>query len=258
MENRAIEFLGEYRLSKKEYDHLHPDLQAGLVITAYAITEINTLMRLYLNTTHSTTNDQFIDSASMTMRNIMMRTLSAKVFEYYEMLRHKDTKNADRSWSDEAEKIRLQLKKTEADAGYRIAEFIRHEAANHYSLKAARKNYKHTSPRANFSLYVHRKTGNSFYPAGEEVMFLGRMSRHMDSIGETDYGKVTDDWMLWVRDAITIISNNYYQMIYRHIFSKKPDKYAKQIMHYIPFSMVQGPNRPTAPVIMRDETQSFR
>ncbi|GLS87313.1 hypothetical protein GCM10010873_22870 [Cypionkella aquatica] len=243
-------------MRKEDYSHLHTDLQAGLVITAYAITEINTFMRLFLNASHPYTGDEFLDSASFSQRNLLLRTMAAKVFEYRTMLEGKDSKNSDKSWSDEAAKISSEISESETMIGYRLAEDLRNEAANHYSFKAARKNLLFTSSNANFSLYVHQKTGNGFYPAGEEVMFIGRLSRHIDGMKDITLQRAFDEWMIWVREVITIMSNNYVRMITTHIFQKKPKKYARKVAHFVPFSMVQEPRKPSAPLFMRDDGSS--
>lgn len=255
MENKAIEFVAEYKLNKTDYDHLHDDLKAGLILTAYAITETNMLMRMYLNSLHPKTGDDLLDSASWTQRHFIIRTLSTKVFEYYEMTTDKHSKNGDASWRNEAKLISESIDATDRTIGYSIAKFMRHEAVNHYSLDAARKNLKFTSNKANFSLYVHDKHGNGYYPVGEEVMFVGRLLRYLNKSSKISFEEAFDAWMQWMREVLFMMSEHYVRMITIHIINKKPDKYAHRRMHYVPFSMVQKPNRPTSPLFMRNEDQ---
>ncbi|MDQ1899818.1 hypothetical protein RAH32_05105 [Paracoccus sp. WLY502] len=172
------------------------------------------------------------------------------------MLEGKDCKNADKSWSDESENIRKEISSTEKMVGFKLSEYLRNEATNHYSFRAAKKNLTYTSPNADFSLYVHQKHGNSFYPAGEEVMFIARVSRHIHGLKNITFHEAIDAWMLWVREVVTIMSNHYYKMIVEHIFNQKPGKFAKKVTYYVPFSMVQEVRKPTAPIFMRDRGPS--
>ena len=59
--NKAIEFLYEYKVTGKEMERLDDDVRAALAITSFAVTEINTLMKCYIFSTHGRIDDELID-----------------------------------------------------------------------------------------------------------------------------------------------------------------------------------------------------
>jgi hypothetical protein len=91
---------------------------------------------------------------------------------------------------------------------------IRHEVANHYTLKAAKKNLRFISPEADLSLYVHELRGNSFYPMGEEVIFAGRLNRHLSgSAADIPPSDAFDEWLDWSLKATNLANKVHFELV---------------------------------------------
>ncbi|MFN8993274.1 MAG: hypothetical protein ACK5X3_06380, partial [Pseudomonadota bacterium] len=179
MGNTAIEYFVELEMRWKEFDPLSDDEKAALSIVCFAVTEVNALMRIYAFAEHHFTGNAAIDYGMLAQSHSLLRCWSAKLFEFSEFITFKDKNNRTSTPS------LLALSKKHVAAfdvlksanGYGAARYLRHETTNHYFLDPVRKNLPHVSDRANCNFYLHQLNGNSHFPMGEEVVFVGRLNR---------------------------------------------------------------------------------
>lgn len=253
-ENKALIKLIEYRFTKDEFDELHEDIRAGLAITCYAASEVNSLMKLYIFANHKFINDGIVDLANYLQRNVILRTWSAKLFEFSEFITLSQKFNKTKN--EQLQAICLGATKSfdilRSRNGYETARFLRHEAANHYSLQAARKNLDYVSINAKLSFYLHEMTGNSFYPMGEEVMFIGRMNRGSKHI-ITKEEKIAfhKDWYDWNIAATKWLDQVQSEFVKKIIIQKFPDRFAQEMTVYLPLEMVGESKDTLTPVFLR-------
>jgi len=239
-ENKAIEFLMEYSVTKQEFDALGRDLAAALSIVSYACSEVNVLMRLYLFSIHDPTGKDVVDSMGEIQKNTLLRVWSAKLFEFAEFLELKKRSETDnemlRDLSASARKLFTSL---EEDSAYKAVMAIRHEATSHYTLSAARKNLKHLGDNAALSIVQHKMGGNSFNPLGEEVMFIGRMNRAANKCDtKEDKIKFHNQWFDWNVRATKWLGKVQAEFVKCILFDKYPDRKARKQMYWIPQQMV--------------------
>lgn len=251
---KAIEYLTEYKLSLADLEDLHEDLSAALAVTCYAVSEINTLMRLYIFSSHQVIDNEVIDAASMIQRGVLLRTWSSKLFEFSEFIhlngKHNKTKNVDLiELAKQAQKSFEQLKQ---EKGFDLVRNIRHEASNHYCLNPARKNLKHLSPTSKLSFYLHEKNGNSFFPMGEEVMFIGRINRHATSeTTKEEKSQLYNTWMNWNLMASNWLGEVHHLFVKRLVLERFSERKAERKDYWIPPTMVGEVGEIITPIFIR-------
>lgn len=243
--------LKRFNLEKRHLDRLHPDLQAGIVLTSYAVSESNMIVRMLVDAAHEKVGNRLVDEMTFSNRFFLIRTWSAKLFEFIEMLGAKEVRNADRTWADEAMTIRRRSENLRLMRGYSVANDMRHEAANHYSYKAARKNLSQTSQTADFSMYVSEMQGNSYFPSGEEVMFITRLSRNMSSTMPMDMHSLMDAWMDWNLATHNMLSEEYSRLLKVHVIDMMPDHEWMPVQIDVPERMVHRKGVATAPIFVQ-------
>ncbi len=186
-------------------------------------------------------------------RHLLLRSWSARIFEFYKFIGEESDKP---SCDDEALQKLFQdsnqsFETLKRRLGFEIARDLRNEATNHYSLKAAKKNLASVPCHADCSFYLHEIDGNSFYPMGEEVMFIGRMNRKGKSVTtENDRAALFNEWMGWNLDANRWVKDTHVSFADR-IFISKTDKRATKMSHWIPYSMVGDKDAFKIPVLLR-------
>lgn len=254
-EVKAIEYLVEYTISKKEFDELDPDLAAASAIVSYAYSEINTLMRLYLFSCHDLIDDDVIDSLNFMQRQVLLRTWSAKLFEFADFLELKKySKTNNEILKELAKSARKSFEKLKADSAYKTVRSIRHEATNHYALSPAKKNLEHIGKSPSLSLYMHKVGGNSFFPLGEEVMFVGRMNRAAGKgSSKEEIHEAYKKWLDWNLQATQWLNNVHSQFMNKILLEKFPDRKALRRNYWIPMDMVGEVGEIKTPLFVRSD-----
>lgn len=254
MINTAIEHLVEYPLSQSELNELSRDQQGVVAVLSYAVSETNALSRCYIACMHANTDKPEIEAALNIQRFTILRTWSAKLFEAHEFLQFGGKK---RNTEDEeilklADEVLSEFSALRSGAGFKLAKCIRHEATNHYSLSAAVKNLGHISPRANFNMYLHDLNGNSFYPIGEEVMFLGRLNRFGANLSEMEEKKkAIGDWLDWNLEANRWLGEAHLRYVRKFILDRNPKKYGRKKAYWIDPRLVGTKAEIKVPVFYR-------
>lgn len=137
-----------------------------------------------------------------------MRSLNARIFEAIKLLQ--DYKKIIRREGDtdriaKFDEYAATIGELEKDPSYLLAKTIRDYATNHYL--PSKKNIPHVSERAKFVAYLHENSGNSYYPFGEEFVFLALIGRYFDKHGQSEYSmKDLRNWIDWGLKASRFIS----------------------------------------------------
>ncbi|WP_299637113.1 hypothetical protein [uncultured Ruegeria sp.] len=252
---KALEKIVEIPIYWDDLKSLSLDEKALLALASYAASESNTISKLYLFSTHKMTGNEIVDSAISIQIMVLLRYWSAKLFEFFESI--SEISNSRGTKDDNV----IRLAKESFDAfseleelrGYEIARAIRHEATNHYSFKAAKKNIDHVSDRANCKLYLHNKDGNSWYPFGEEVMFSGRLNRAGASLRtKEEKNQLLKDWLDWNLSA-TRWANKAYELIATElVLDRLPDRNAKQKLLWLEPELVGEIDGRKTPVFLKN------
>ncbi|MFQ1699220.1 hypothetical protein ACJ5NV_01360 [Loktanella agnita] len=178
-------------------------------VVSFAVSEVNALRKLFLAQNHPYTKIPSIDSAGNIARFVLLRTWSAKLFEFLEFLKSIEKRKNDAIISELSRDSQHQVNNLAKGEGYEVARCLRHETANHYSFDAAIKNYPHISEDGDFNLYTHNFGGNDFFPIGEELMFNARLNRKWRNIPEKqERDRLFNDWLGWcleMTDALVLI-----------------------------------------------------
>lgn len=253
-ERKAIAHFHEYPISWRRIRQLPEDQQAALGIISYAVSETNALAKSYIFSSHKMIGESAIDSATTMQKFVILRSWSAKLIEVETFLKlggkKKETKDRDLlRLSENALQNFRPLRNTE---GYYLARDIRNESTNHYSFSAAKKNLKYVSHNSNCNLYLHDMGGNSFYPMGEEVMFIGRMNRRGANLeSKEDKNALLGKWMDWNLDANDWLNEVHSNMVNELIFKQDSEVFAKKKAYWIPMNFVGNQEDNMMPVFLR-------
>ncbi len=200
MSNKALVHLLKYGVTWKKLRTLPEEHLAAISVLAYAVSEINALQRIYLSQSHEPSGEQAIDSAANIQKFVVLRSWSSKVFEIeqFVQLGGKKPETSDQALVNLASRARVAFEELRAGEGYQVAQIIRHEATNHYSFRAAKKNLSHVPKGMDCDMYLHDMGGNSFFPVGEAEMFHARLSRRWANISSySKRQKLFEEWLDW-------------------------------------------------------------
>ena len=144
------------------------------------------------------------------------------------------------------------MEELKADKTYHLVQNIRDNATNHYDFKSAKKNLKHIGENANCNFYLHKMDGNSYYPLGEEMMFVGRVNRFGSSLGtKEERAKLLSDWMEWNLRANRWARGVHVSAFVKIVDAKFPKRSAWSKKHYVPTRLVSEVDEPSVPIFFR-------
>lgn len=198
--NKAFIKLAEFPISQAEMDELPDDQKALWAVVCHAVTELKIFARVYISNAHIADGEAPISMAILIQRHAILRVWSAKLFELVECVLglSRQGPSVEVSVSSLAAKMHQKYEKNVQGSDHSLVARIRNESTNHYSFKAAKKNLKHVGDGANCTMYLHDMTGNSFYPYGEEVMFMGRINQYGSSLGNSEEKlDLLKNWFDW-------------------------------------------------------------
>lgn len=78
----------------------------------------------------------------------------------------------------------------------------------------------------------HEMVGNSFYPVGEDYVFVAGVNRWAFENG-VNSPSVIDDWMDWSIRASAAVSDSFQNLLIRIVQTHFPDKKLKEIRPYL-------------------------
>lgn len=256
MSKKAIVKVVKYPIRKGDLALLPKEQQALIALTGYAASELNVLQRLYIQAAHDLVGEECVDTSIILQRHTLLRPWSAKLFEFSECVHEIQRISSDELTSQLAARSVEKFQSLKRREGYKLARTVRHEAANHYSFKAALKNLRFVAEEPNFSMFMHEMDGNSFYPMGEEVMFIARLNRFGANLtSKEEKGKLLDTWMSWNLDANDWVRETHVE-VFKNIVEKQfPNRIAREKLHWVDPHFVQDLTLATTPIFLRKSRQ---
>ncbi len=253
-EVKAIEFFTEVELSWKDFSSLSDDQKSALSIVCFAVSEINSLMRIYAFSDHTLTGKAAIDYSILVQSHGILRSWSAKLFEFSEFVTFRDRKN--RTSDDRLLELSRTAKESfnalKRENGYVIARSLRHETTNHYLLDPVRKSLPFVSDRANCNFYLHKKNGNSVFPMGDEVVFIGRINREGAKIESAlEKAEMYDQWWKWNLAATKWLHRVHFDFYKEFVEPRSKGKRIKTRDYWIDPRLVGVPDETKLPVFLR-------
>jgi hypothetical protein len=253
-ENKALEKIAVFPLRWSDLAYLSDHQKAALSIVSFAVTEINCLMRLYLFSRHDLTGDDIVDYASLAQSGVLLRTWSSKLFEVSSFLRFKESYNKtnDEALTRLGKEASEEFKGIEAGSGYASARNFRNEVSNHCSLSAVEKNLEHVPSHANCNMYLHSMQGNSYFPIGDDVVFIGRLNRQGAQRTSLEQERnLYEEWMQWNLDATRWLNDVHLKFFAEFIANRLPGRVATERLLWLDPKMVGNPSDVRIPVFMR-------
>lgn len=200
MVKEFIVHLYEFEIPKSDIERMSENELAFLSTLAFCVDEIAVFTKLLVQTFHVRPRYDELLSHYQIQQNVLMRSLNAKSFEGFKILRgYKKLLEREGGQQDRLAKIDgylVELQDLEADPAFELAQSIRDHATNHYIPSETNKNLKNISKRSRFLAYIHETSGNSRYPFGEECVFLARIGRYYSDAGKDSY--TMDDVGAWI------------------------------------------------------------
>jgi len=127
---------------------------------------------------------------------------------------------------------------------------MRNEITNHILISTARENLNFTPDHTTSAFVLHEKIGNSFYPIGAEVMFLGFLSRISEDA--EDAPAFISAWIDWVIGAAKWASEFIQDLMVFLLIEKLSNKKALERILYLDPDLFANPSEYRIPLILRD------
>ena len=251
---KALVHLFEYQVPKSSLEQLSREQTAILGILSYAVSEVNALAKFFIIAQQDKTGENPIDIASMIHQNVILRTWSAKLFEVMEFAGTADKRllASDDDLRVDFEEALLELDELKSTEGFSTARVMRNEATSHYSMKAALKNIDYMSEDAECNLYLGELNGNSFYPFGEELMFVARMSRQgKNSRSKAERLAQFWDWHDWNIAMNDWLSRLHFRVVKTLFLDSETEIFARHKAYWVPPSMLSEMDTNIAPLFFK-------
>ncbi|KCV81939.1 hypothetical protein ATO10_08838 [Actibacterium atlanticum] len=195
--------LYELSIPKADIEKLDETEWAFIATLAFAMDEISVFQKLLVHAKAQKPEAEELRIAHAIQENTITRALCAKIFEAVKLF-DQYQRLADRNGLSDVRNKLVEFSESfdelKADPIYSLAKDIRDHATNHYLPSETKKNLEHVSDKAITKAFLHRNIGNSFYPLGEEFVFLGRIGRHYAE--EYDRPHTMEDVRKWVEWAL--------------------------------------------------------
>jgi hypothetical protein len=201
-----IEHLYVFRLRWRELSDLTLDEKAAISILGFLVSEINALKRMALFAMFPHNERSEIASAIVIQRNLLLRTATAKLFEFLRFMEKRlDPTVAPTSVSRIVGGFEKELAGFREGIGFQLAKQIRNKMANHLDFDEAKASAEAAQDDVECGFFLTDANGNSYFPIGEEVIFASALKRtwktHEDA-KEREEDKATfeaalDAWIDW-------------------------------------------------------------
>jgi hypothetical protein len=252
--NKALLKFSEYPVSNEELAGLTEDQRAAFAVLCFAISELNFLSKMFRYSGHSDQEKDEIIAAWGIQSHILIRTISSKLFELREFF--KFTGNNNRTSDPYLEKLRKRanekFREIDKHEGLKLAKSIRHEASFHYRLGAAKKRLASVHGDCIKSLYLHELGVNSFYPYGEEDLFIGLINEIAGSVEDKAKAKrVIEAWGEWSRQSASAFNELLSEFVEELIVKRRPAKRPLEKMYWVEPSLVGEVEKTKLPAFVR-------
>lgn len=225
MENKYIIHFAKLEVPQSDLDKLSVDEVAFIATMAFAVDELSVFNRLLLQTFNGKPSSDEMLGVYQTQQNALFRVLISKTFEALKIVESFKQKLQRGGISHrfegltEYEEILQDLK---LDERCKLAKNIRDHSTNHYLPSVVASNLASMDSYPKFNAFIHKNSGNSYHPFGEEAVFLARMGRHFKEAGR-DTWSIKDfrgliDWTIEVSSVMMKIFQNYLLWLHKKEF----------------------------------------
>ncbi len=205
MASQRIQKLHVVRLKLRNLDALTKPQKATLAMVSFALSEVNAIRRLSLFSLFSLEGKTEIEPAALIQRNLILRTLTGKLFEFLKFFEAICAGKAkDKKIRDEFLKFKPKVSALQNGKGYLVAKTIRNCLSNHYDIEMVIRSLSSIPDSCDYSMYLTEQRGNCYFPMGEYVVFGGVMSdsrKQHAVLNETDL----DAWVDWTSNVSELI-----------------------------------------------------
>lgn len=212
----SMDFLNRLNFSMEELRSI-PASHAGFLVTScLANNEINVFVRLYLMSLNTVSHkrpisDDALNEYAYVQCVILQRHISAKVFEYLNMIERfakklKGHHSPIHAYLLEVNSVIKEIRKAKEFA---LATWYRNKTTNHYDIGAIMGlvgNKKVLPDTAEMSIYLHEKDGNSGYLLGEQILLAQTALNEVSAIEQI---RGFETWLLATVKRVTTLHHNF-------------------------------------------------
>ena len=190
-------------ISRADFEKLGDRERGFLAAICFAMNDISIFTKLLVMSFRDQPDDDVFKHYHVCQQNVLLRSLTAKVFEYLKCL-----EGQFRQWErrptppEELERftdIKAALEELSAAEYFEISREMRNKLTNHYSSSDFTRYSGHLADDAALKFIFHDQVGNTVYPIGEEVGFAGFLNQ---VAGENERGAdFVHAWMDWILGA---------------------------------------------------------
>ena len=172
-----LEYFHSVQLKKDDIEKIGQENFSFLSIILFAANEIFVYQKILI--TYMKRPDKRCDeilTLSFIHQLTILRTLSAKIVEFIKLYEDQNKIWIRRGLNNEVEYMKANteyLNSLKTSKFFNFTIKMRNKIINHYIISEISKNLPHTSDRSDYSMQLHQEQGNSFFPIGEEVVFIG-------------------------------------------------------------------------------------
>lgn len=235
MENMRIAYLFELRLPQEQIEKMPKAALSVFTTLAFIANEISVFQALFLASKPEKPRDQIIKKKARIQNYSLIRALNAKTFEgLYALQCSKDLLVRQKIY-DQLPKSSVIFDRTllmKSQIGYRVSKKIRDKIANHIIPNVVNLNLTHVAAGGERTMYLHKSSGDSFYPIAEEFVF-GSLLNHIAKEEGLTTGEIMKIWMEWSTDVARELSDGFEQLSIEIIEIYFPEVMAKKVSPYV-------------------------
>lgn len=258
-----IEYFHSVSLTKADIDQLGPENLSFLSTILFAANELFVFQKiLSSNVKTPKQRDTEILTLSFIQQSTILRTLSAKALEFIKLFEDQNKIWERRGFNNEIkimENHTTQLLSLKESKFYQFTKEMRNSLINHYLVSETFNNLKYISEKADYSFHLHQEQGNSFFPIGEEIVFIGFVNRYFgDDGGVNSFEEKSvfiKDWIDWVLETLKWVNNVVQSFSIFIILEKLDGKIAKRKALFIDPEIVADIHKFRSPLIFRDRRE---
>jgi hypothetical protein len=235
-----IEHVYVFQLRLSELSPLSKSEKAALAVLCFVVSELNVLRKVSLFSMFSDEMPKDVRPAAAIQRNLFLRTMTAKLFEFLRLVEKKVAQSAQ---SDRVKEVLQGFSAEISDArtgiGFTIAKKIRNKMANHFDFEEVERTIDHCEASTDCSFYLTEANGNSYYPMGDDVVFASGVNRAIAESGLTvSFSEALDEWMDWTIKLSVLADSIHVALFEKLILPLNPDHMARQRPQWLPSDLV--------------------
>jgi hypothetical protein len=208
--SQAIVHFHELKVDKSALSALSNEEVAIYGMLSHISNELNVFSNLLSTTRSSAEYSNPVSFAKILQHNVLLRTLSANLYEALDFL--DDLRTKPKGVSEELDGILSRYysrtSKLKKSIGYSINRNIRNEVASHYNYSDAKRNARAAQDDLDASVYLSSKDGNTYFVFGEQLMFVQRLIRFSEANAKYKYADtLAEDWLGWSLKVVKLFKD---------------------------------------------------